>query len=238
MIKKINRKIPIQQTQKNSKTGKNLKNQHNTKTGKNLKTQKNYKTGKNEGNSCCGGANTNRNGKLFEKITDPVKFLIENGFKKNKINNNKYGYYLSHKNLIYVCQYGFRTYFKKRYGIKTLRIPDESFIIKNGKNIIINIFEKKYQKVNGSVETKLWASPSLKREYELYFTDKLSSYFENITITYTLCLSDYFKKRFESENEKYRLLSKILSEANIKFYYNDYIFQLYNDLNKLISMLN
>ena len=66
---------------------------------------------------------------------------------------------------------------KHKYNIKIFRCPDEAYIIEyNTGKIEIKILEKKTQNVSGSVETKLWASPSLKREYQLLLGDKFNIY--------------------------------------------------------------
>lgn len=53
---------------------------------------------------------------------------------------------------------------KNNYNINLFRNPDEAYIIKyNTGKKIIKILEKKEQHIEGSVETKLWSGPSLKR---------------------------------------------------------------------------
>lgn len=57
---------------------------------------------------------------------------------------------------------------KNKYNIELFRYPDEAYLIEyNTGKKVIKILEKKEQKVEGSVETKLWSGSSLKREYEL-----------------------------------------------------------------------
>jgi len=73
---------------------------------------------------------------------------------------------------------------------------------------IIKILEKKEQNVPGSVETKLWGSPSLKREYELV----LGTGFE---VYYGLCLSSFLKEKMKSNEKKYVILNQILQENSI-----------------------
>jgi len=56
--------------------------------------------------------------------------------------------------------------YMRELHVHVFRVPDESYVI--SLNItVVKILEKKTQSVEGSVETKLWAAPSLKREYEL-----------------------------------------------------------------------
>ena len=143
-----------------------------------------------------GGANTNNYGKKFEEKTNNQQRLFDIGYTKNsftKNNKKAYNYYLSKtfedKTIIFVLQNGLKTYMKNKYNIELFRCPDEAYIIEynNGRKII-KILEKKEQNVEGSVETKLWSGPSLKREYELV----LGSDFE---VFYGFCVSDFLKKK-------------------------------------------
>ena len=69
---------------------------------------------------------------------------------------------------VFVLQNGLKKYMNFTYNIDVFRCPDEAYIIEytSGRKVI-KILEKKEQNVEGSVETKLWAGSSLKREYEL-----------------------------------------------------------------------
>ena len=169
-----------------------------------------------------GGANTNYYGKLFEEKTNNQKRLLESGYIKNnftKKSKNSYDYYLSKtfedKTVVFVLQNGLKVYMKKKYNIELFRCPDEAYIIEytNGKKVI-KILEKKEQNSEGSVETKLWAGPSLKREYELV----LGSDFE---VFYGLCISDFLKKKLVSTEKKYIILNKIFNENNIATLFGD-----------------
>ena len=51
---------------------------------------------------------------------------------------------------------------------------------------LIKILEKKEQNVEGSVETKLWSGPSLKREYELVLGN-------DFKVHYGFCVSEFLK---------------------------------------------
>ncbi len=133
-------------------------------------------------------------GKQFENLTNPEEFLLNDGYKKVILNKKyKHGYYLfknfDNKKIIYVSQSGLKIYIKQKYNIDLFRICGEAYIIETNKNITIKIIEKKYQEVEGSVETKLWASPSLKREYELVLGI-------DFDIEYIFCLNKYFKNKF------------------------------------------
>ena len=168
-----------------------------------------------------GGANTNYYGKKFEEKTDNQTRLLDNGFTKMKPNksNKKYDYYLSKsyedKTVIFVLQNGLKTYIKHKYDIDMFRCPDEAYIIEyNTGKKTIKILEKKEQNVQGSVETKLWSGPSLKREYELV----LGNDFE---VHYGFCVSDFLKKKITSNEKKYVTLKTIFNETNIKVLFGD-----------------
>jgi len=105
---------------------------------------------------------------------------------------------------------------KKKYNIEMFRCPDEAYIItyKRRKYISIKIIEKKAQNVDGSVETKLWAGNSLKREYMI----KLGDMFK---VDYAYTLSSYLENKMKSGEEKYTILNKILNEDNINVFYGD-----------------
>ena len=160
-----------------------------------------------------GGSNTNYYGKIFEEKTNNESKLLEQGYiKKSFLNNSKniYDYYLEKefedKIIIFVLQYGLKKYIKNKYNIDLFRCPDEAYIIeyKNG-NKIIKILEKKEQNVNGSVETKLWSCPSLKREYELVLLEN------NVKIEYYLCVNNFLKNKLISNDKKYMILNIILN---------------------------
>ena len=169
-----------------------------------------------------GGSNTNYYGKIFEEKTNNETRLLEQGFIKNSFTKKPkktYDYFLSKsfedKTIIFVLQNGLKMYMKNKYDIELFRCPDEAYIIEynNGKKVI-KILEKKEQNVEGSVETKLWSGPSLKREYELV----LGNDFE---ICYGFCVSDFLKKKFISNDKKYTILNEILSEQNIAVLFGD-----------------
>jgi len=163
-----------------------------------------------------GGANTNLYGKQFEDKTNNQPRLLEMGYTKHSFTNkpkNVYDYYLSKtfddKTIYFVLQNGLKKYMKTKYNIDMFRCPDEAYIIEynNGRKII-KILEKKEQNVSGSVETKLWAGPSLKREYELV----LGTAFE---VLYGFCVSEYLIQKMNSMEKKYTILNTIFIENNI-----------------------
>jgi hypothetical protein len=176
-----------------------------------------------------GGKNTNIYGKKFEEKTNNENNLIDDGYTINHYCKlkNKYNYYLfknyENKTIYFTLQNGLKKFIKYKYNIDIFRCPDEAYIIEmnNGKKII-KILEKKEQRVEGSVETKLWSSPSLKREYELILG-------EEFKIEYSLCLSNFLTKKFKSFEIKFQILKKILDEHNIEVLYgddNDYFIKL------------
>ena len=119
------------------------------------------------------------------------------------------------KTIVFVSQNGLKKYMKHKYNIDLFRWPDEAYIIEyNTGKKIIKILEKKEQNVCGSVETKLWSGPSLKREYELV----LGNDFE---VHYGFCVSDFLKKKITSNEKKYTILNTILNENNIVVLFGD-----------------
>jgi len=106
-------------------------------------------------------------------------------------------------------------FIKNKYNIDIFRCPDEAYIIEyNSGKTVIKILEKKEQNMEGSVETKLWSGPSLKREYELLFDNKFEVY-------YGFCVNDFLKKKIVSTDKKYTILNKILNEHNISVLFGD-----------------
>ena len=154
-----------------------------------------------------GGANTNKTGKLFEENTNNLKRMLDHGFDKQKSWLSKQ---FENKTVVIVNQRNLSKYVKQKYRIDNIyRCPDEAYIIEytTGKKVI-KILEKKMQNVDGSVETKLFAGPSLKREYELLFGP-------DFEIHYGFCVSEFLQKKINSGILKYNNLQKILEENNI-----------------------
>ena len=162
----------------------------------NINKEKNRGTG-------AGGSNTNYYGKKFEDETNNYFRLLENGYERNILvkNPKKISHYyllkfFEDKKIIFVLQNGLKIYMKKYYNIDLFRCPDEAYIIEyfSGKKIL-KILEKKEQNVEGSVETKLWSCPSLKREYEICVNF-------NFEISYALSVSNFLKIKFISNDKK------------------------------------
>jgi hypothetical protein len=169
-----------------------------------------------------GGANTNYYGKKFEEKTNNQQRLLELGYIKNSFTQKPkkaYDYYLSKtfetKTIVFVLQNGLKMYMKNKYNIDMFRCPDEAYIIEyaTGRKVI-KILEKKEQNVEGSVETKLWSGPSLKREYELI----LGPEFE---VFYGFCVSEFLKQKLISNEKKYTTLNSIFNENNIAVLFGD-----------------
>ena len=119
---------------------------------------------------------------------------------------------------------------KYKYNIELFRFPDEAYIIEyNSGRKVIKILEKKEQKVDGSVETKLWSGSSLKREYELV----LGTAYE---VHYAFCVSDFLKKKLISKEKKYTILNQICNENNIAILFGDDVIN-YADKYLLIILL-
>lgn len=170
--------------------------------------------------ACGGGANTNKHGLPFEHKTCNELSLINNGYSKHYFANKGKGkYYLSNtfedKTITFVSQNRFKSYMKMKYNIDLFRQPDEAYIVEhlNGEKSIY-ILEKKEQHVDGSVETKLWSGPSLKREYEIVFGNHFKVY-------YGFCVNHYLKLKLTSTHKKYTTLSTILNEHNIHVLFGD-----------------
>lgn len=108
----------------------------------------------------------------------------------------------------------------EKYNIKPTRLPDEVFIFidnkdENAKKINIKVLEKKYQESEGSVDTKLWAGPSIKREYQLHLGEKF-------IVDYGFSLSKFFENKFNSEDDsnlRWKYLLKIFDENSISVFY-------------------
>ena len=169
-----------------------------------------------------GGANTNYFGKKFEAKTNNQIRLLNDGYTRHSFTKKPkkaYDYYLSKsfedKTIVFVLQNGLKMYMKNKYNIELFWCPDEAYIIEyaNGKKVI-KILEKKEQNVEGSVETKLWSGPSLKREYELVLGD-------DFKVHYGFCVSEFLKKKLTSNQKKYTILNTILNENNIDVLFGD-----------------
>jgi hypothetical protein len=169
-----------------------------------------------------GGRTANINGKSFENITNYETLLLGKGFQRVDFNKGK-NYYLVHENeetkekRVYLHQGSFKKYMEKYYSIKTFRNPDEAYLLISGeptRKIRVKILEKKFQNVSGSIETKLWSGPSLKRETEMIFGDAFE-------ISYGFCMNQFLKEKINSNIRKYLVLRDILKENDISVLYGE-----------------
>ena len=185
-------------------------------------TEENRQVTINNKGTGAGGANTNYYGKKFEEKTNNEQRLLEIGYIKYSFTQKPkkaYDYYLSKtfetKTIVFVLQNGLKMYMKNKYNIDMFRCPDEAYIIEytSGRKVI-KILEKKEQNVEGSVETKLWSGPSLKREYQLV----LGPEFE---VFYGFCVSEFLKQKLISDEKKYTTLNTIFNENNIVVLFGD-----------------
>jgi len=172
--------------------------------------------GKNFG---AGGMNTNLFGKRFEFKTNNKDRLLSNGYIKKVFGKCTYllkTNTLENINIVFVLHTDLKKYVKQKYNIELFRLPDEAYIIKDDlhKKTKVKILEKKEQRVEGSMETKLWSGPSLKREYELV----LGQGFE---VHYGFCVSAFLKQKLESNIPKYIILRQILRENHIEVLFGD-----------------
>jgi len=87
-----------------------------------------------------GGKNTNKNGLNFEKISDSIPKLLDDGFIRKELSTskkskNKFSFYLekivSNKTIIFLTKNGLKEYLKIFLNIDIFRQPDEAYLIKN-----------------------------------------------------------------------------------------------------------
>jgi hypothetical protein len=166
-----------------------------------------------------GGANTNFHGKLFEEQTNNMSRLFEEGYECQVIGKGKNDFcftktFCDGPKISFVMQNGLKTLLLKTYGIEGFfRCPDEAYIVDWGTRRKIKVLEKKEQNVQGSVETKLWSGPALKREYELML--------DGFEVEYAFCVNDFLRRKLTSGDKKYSILKTILHESNIQVFYGE-----------------
>jgi hypothetical protein len=128
------------------------------------------------------------------------------------------------KSEVFVLQTGMKRYMMMRYGVQMFRFPDEAYIIEtrsgNEIHLTVKILEKKEQQVQGSVDIKLWAGPSLKREYELVLQPDMPPGV-TVEVHYGFCLSTFLANKLKSDKKKYTTLNTILGEHNIAVLFGD-----------------
>ena len=150
---------------------------------------------------------------------------------------------------VFVLQGGMKRYMRVKYGIQMFRFPDEAYIIEtvsgtststststcvddannannttttnaNTTHVVMKILEKKEQRVQGSVETKLWSGPSLKREYELVLQPEMKPGC-TVEVHYGFCISTFLADKLKSDEKKYAILNTILGEHDITVLFGD-----------------
>jgi len=103
-------------------------------------------------------------------LYEDYNYLLEGGFKLNKLNNRKYGYYYSRKDtnieLLIFIKNSLKYYLKNQFNIGCINniCPDETYIITQNDKIIIKIIDKISHKNIKNV-------PYKKKEYEMMFSN-------------------------------------------------------------------
>jgi hypothetical protein len=159
-----------------------------------------------------GGAATNVNGKSFENITSVIPLLTTLGYSKITLDKTVHGYYYTKKDeakeLYFFTQSSLKKYMKNTFNKELFRNPDEAFLIKEDNNYTLKIIEKKNQNGEGSVADKLCNASYFVKEYKECLGDSFN-------IEYAFCLSDYLKKKYQSDTPKYRVMRKLHKDCNI-----------------------
>ncbi len=175
-----------------------------------------------------GGKNTNKNGLNFEKISDSIPKLLDDGFIRKELSTlkkskNKFSFYLekilSNKTIVFLTKNGLKEYLKIFLNLDIFRQPDEAYLIKNNdetdKKYKLLILEKKHQNTSGSVSDKLGLGTYFVYEY----TKSINN--PNVVVEYAFCLSNYLKSEYLSNTKKYEILRKYNVENNIKVFFGE-----------------
>jgi hypothetical protein len=168
-----------------------------------------------------GGANTNANGKTFEKKTENESRLLSAGFIRKNIPGcrGKNDYYLEKSispeiSIVYLTQGGLKSYFAQTFSKQMIRCPDEAYLIRNGNTYILKVLEKKNQNVEGSVADKLQIGDYMKYEYSACIGDSFQ-------VDYAFCISDFLKKLYTSNAEKYNILRAYNAKNGVTVLFGD-----------------
>ena len=130
-------------------------------------------------------------------LYDDYNYLLEGGFKINKLNNRKYGYYYSRNDsnieLLVFIKNSLKYYLKSQFNISNINnnCPDETYIITENNNIIIKMIDKISHKNIKNI-------PYRKKEYEMMFTN-----IKNIKFEYAIIINNNIK----NENNFKEILS-------------------------------
>lgn len=159
-----------------------------------------------------GGANTNKSGLTFEKITDMSSRLLQQGYTSRTLGKGKNSYYLhkefDNKTIHYTTQGGLKQYLKYRFNLTIYRQPDEAYLIELPDSTFqLKILEKKNQNNAGSIDQKLGLGGYMKREYQKCCNDRFD-------IFYAFALSDYFKTKFEKD-PRWAVTKQIMQDDDI-----------------------
>ena len=117
-------------------------------------------------------------------VYDDYNYLLEGGFKLNKLNNRKYGYYYSRNDsnteLLIFIKNSLKYYLKKQFNISNSNhiCPDETYIITENDKIIIKIIDKI---TTNNIKKVLYK----KKEYEIIFSN-----INKINIEYGIVIND------------------------------------------------
>jgi hypothetical protein len=136
-------------------------------------------------------------------LYDDYDYLLEGGFKLNKLNNRKYGYYYSRNDsnieLLIFIKNSLKYYLKKQFNITDINniCPDETYIITENDKIIIKIIDKISHKNIKNV-------PYKKKEYEMMFSN-----IKNFKLEYGIILNN---NNIKFNNN----IKKILSSCDIE----------------------
>ncbi len=142
-------------------------------------------------------------------LYDDYNYLLEGGFKLNKLNNRKYGYYYSRNDsnieLLIFIKNSLRYYLKKQFNIVDINniCPDETYIITENDKVIIKIIDK----ISNNYIKNI---PYKKKEYEMIFA-KINN---NLRFEYGIIINNNIKfekdiilsydiKIFNTNNENY-----------------------------------
>jgi hypothetical protein len=168
-----------------------------------------------------GGANTNLNGKTFEKKTENESRLLSNGFVRKQVPGKKgiNNFYLEKvesptKSTVYLTQGGLKTYFKHFFNKDMCRSPDEAYLFRNGDTYTLKVLEKKNQNTAGSVDTKLLAGKGFIDEYEYLLGDTFK-------VHYAFCISEFLKKDYVADTPKSKALRHINQKYGITVLFGD-----------------
>lgn len=156
-----------------------------------------------------GGANTNKNGLLFEQTTSLVNSLSTFGFTVTNDEVFSEGKFLGYT----YNKYNFYSKFLSKKGINyedynsKQWLPDDVFI--NELNKTVYIIEKKFQNSSGSVDEKLATF-----QFKIYEYKKLVEPI-NYKIQYIYLLSDWFNQ------PKYKDYFDYMKLNNCPYYFNE-----------------